>query len=160
MCFAAGLRKVQRMRCCRDSLTPEKSGLYRQANPAEHELGRGLSDSDRLVEPVGGHPFLVVGHHPNARKPLVQPDGRVFEEGARLGRKLLSAGFAFPDVPGGNIAMLFVRKATRALNTIGPAHCREGHYRRVWICIIPEGFRRCPGNFKGVGSSGRLRCVN
>jgi len=72
---------------------PAQSGqrpvLHRQPDTVQHEPAGFLRHAERPRDFVGADAVLIVDEHPDGREPLVQTDGRIFEDSPDLDRELL-----------------------------------------------------------------------
>src|SRR5260370_15187827 len=67
---------------------PAVLALESQPETREHEPRGLLSHAERATEFVAADAVLAVGEQPEGRQPLVEPDGRVLEDGPDLQREL------------------------------------------------------------------------
>jgi hypothetical protein len=117
----------------------EALGLHGEADAVEHEPRRLLSDAERAVDLVGGNAVLAVHDHPEAREPLVETDGRAFEDGPDLDGELLAARLrhALP-----NSACLEERhglsRAVRARHAVRPPKAREEGQRHIGVREVAD----------------------
>src|SRR5207244_1505536 len=87
--------------------------------------------------------ILVVRHHPNGGKPLLQSDRRVLKDSPDLDRKLLMAVRcpALPDASAGEKCN-FTRAATRALHAIRPAQVTQKAEAGIGILKVFDRFKK------------------
>ena len=69
---------------------------------------------------IGTDAVLSTCNKPYTRKPLVQPDGAIFEDGANLYRELLLTSLALP-YPTCRKEAMFLSFTVRTGHTVGPA---------------------------------------
>src|SRR6266566_201001 len=92
-------------------------GLHGEPNTMEHEPTGFLRDAERPRQLVGADTVLAVGEHPERGQPLVEPDGAILKDRAKLDRELPPTVTALPDAAGLEEARVsrFARGTGRAL---------------------------------------------
>src|ERR1017187_1788698 len=119
--------------------------LQSQANAMQHEPCRFLSNADGAANLVRTNAFAPFRNHPNAKKPLVQSDWRVLENGSSLGREL-PFGVDALTLP---LALVMqehnvIPTAGRAgHNAIGPA--KQSHVGQSVVRVSVENYRLLQG---------------
>jgi hypothetical protein len=109
--------------------------LHRLADSMQQEPTRLLCDAQVAGDLTRANAVLAIGDQPDRGEPLVQPDGRILEDGSDLGAELLLRmfGLALPDAAGRQQGD-FRAPARRASNlAVRPAHrnCRAQAIVRI-----------------------------
>src|ERR1035437_6008800 len=115
------------------------------ADAVIHEPPRFLRDADGAVDFVGTHAVPAVHNLPHGHEPLVQSEGRIFEDGTGL-RSELATFMARTTLPA--VVLLKERhvgtSASRALNALRPAACYNvfaavDGFGEVEDCVLKGG---------------------
>jgi hypothetical protein len=93
------------------------------------------------VNLVAADTILAVHYEPDRHEPFVQPDGRLFEDGASLHRKLFAALPALPDAASLEESGILAAAMGALGNAIKPA--QRGYKLNAHIDIreVPDGFK-------------------
>ena len=123
----------------------EAPGLHREANTVEHEPRGLLGDAKRARQFVGADAVLRVREQPDRRKPLVQAERRILEDGSDLDGEVLAAlASATP-----NPARLQERRlrcsATRADYARRPAKLHDKGEANVRVREVADRFGQSVG---------------
>jgi hypothetical protein len=97
-------------------------GLQRKPDAMQHEPSRLLSDTKGTVNFPRANAILAISDHPHSRKPFVEADSGVLENGPDLHRELALgvASLALPHTSRSDEAHI-TRAASRAHDASGPA---------------------------------------
>lgn len=123
--------------------------LHGETDSVQHEPRRLLRDTQGPRGLVGADAVLAVHGHPEARKPLVQADRRILEDGPELNRELLLASGALPDATRREEGMLLTL-AARAVDTFRPAQANQERKANIGVREVADRFDQRGGNSRGL----------
>jgi hypothetical protein len=91
----------------------ERTTFHSFTNPVQHEPRGFLSHANGAMQFVAGDSILAVADHPYCRHPLIEANRRILEYRSNLGRELLFAAIAKPELTSLNkrIALGFAARA-------------------------------------------------
>jgi hypothetical protein len=118
--------------------------LHCQTDAMKHEPCRLLSDAEIAGDFVGTDSILAIGDHPNGDKPLIQRDRGIFKDSPDLDAELpmVMDALALPLVLVGEEHYVFA-PASRALDTIGPAHVNHVSKAIAGFGEVDDGLLEC-----------------
>src|SRR5262249_50409639 len=111
-----------------------------EPDTVEHEPASLLGHAERPRQLVARNAVLGVGEQPNSGQPLVPTKRRVLENGPDLGRELLFALAAGPEVPGADKERLFAPAARTRHVAVRPSKLDDGLKGGVRVSEIADGF--------------------
>jgi hypothetical protein len=125
----------------------KRSVLHCLADSVKQKPRALLSHTERPRQFTRTDAVLRVSNQPDSGQPLIEPDRRIFHEGANLDAELLLTGFALPQAARRQVRH-FAAVTDRALNAIRPAHLRKKvgaviSIRKVQDRLLQSGWETC-----------------
>src|SRR5438477_6539820 len=122
-------------------LGAELTGLQSETQTVQHEPWGLLRDAQSTGKLIGTDAIFAAHQHPERRKPLLQRDRGILEDGFDFDGELATATPTFPALLGLYVVGIFgiIPQAIRAMRAIGPAHHGYGVDADLFVAKVLNG---------------------